>query len=82
MTSRANSSSESQMSWWLVLPAWLSRITWSTRLAWNWRSFWRIVSGEPIRPDSSAFFSSGPPFQLWYSFQRSEVPGASTPLRP
>ena len=40
------------MSWWLVLPAWLSRITWSTWLSSNWRSFLRMVSGEPIRPDS------------------------------
>ena len=33
-------------------------------------------------PIFSAFFSSGPPFQLWYSFQRSDAPGASTPFRP
>ena len=70
------------MSSWLVLPAWFSRITWSTRLAWNWRSFLRMVSGEPIRPESSAFFSSGPPRHAWYSSHRLEVPGASTPLRP
>src|SRR3981081_1591486 len=31
ITSLAKSSSESQMSWWLVLPAWFNRITWSTR---------------------------------------------------
>src|SRR6185503_417590 len=54
ITSRLNSSSDSQMCSCVFLPAWLSRMTWSMWEVSNLASFLRMVSGEPISPPRKA----------------------------